>query len=247
MANRFAIFLIERLLPVAVLLAILALLLYAVVAGPRKTAASPSRTATEAQAASEWAGRAQAGSGDATRVYTEIPQIFDSLIHPAVEEARPAKPPAGVGVPSSTSAARLLHPFLDPRHPYNVERSGSLSVKSKSVRPAVVASPNVRRAAGLHPILESWKVGVASGIASNMGPSWPTTYLALPIGPGYVARICGPGGCVTRTSTDAGPSLAMQRPPYNRVADLSVADFEAVCGVPASFGLCQVSVTVVGR
>lgn len=128
-----------------------------------------------------------------------------------------------------------------------------------SPRPAVVPSAaragtagGVRDGAppaafnGLHPIAESWRsTGTASGIASHMGAGFPAGYLALPIGPGYFVRICGAGGCVEMRSTDAGPDLAMQR--EGRVADLSVAVFVKVCGVPAGLGLCQVSVTVIGR
>ena len=78
-----------------------------------------------------------------------------------------------------------------------------------------------------------------------MGPAWPASYLALPQGPGYLARICGPGGCVTQVSTDAGPDRAEQR--AGRIADLSVATFERVCGVSWTFGLCAVSVSIIGR
>lgn len=78
-----------------------------------------------------------------------------------------------------------------------------------------------------------------------MGSGYPSSYLALPMGPGYLARICGAHSCVTMRSTDAGPDLAMQR--AGRIADLSVAVFEEVCGVPASVGLCPVSVAILGR
>lgn len=84
-----------------------------------------------------------------------------------------------------------------------------------------------------------------SGIASHMSSGYPSGYLALPHGPGWTARICGAGGCVTMTSNDAGPALYLQR--QGRIADLSVAVFESVCGVPASAGLCPVSVSIVGR
>jgi hypothetical protein len=53
--------------------------------------------------------------------------------------------------------------------------------------------------------------------------------------------ICGPVACVVRTSTDAGPDLAMQR--AGRVADLSFADFRRVCGCdPWAVGLVRVTV-----
>ena len=43
------------------------------------------------------------------------------------------------------------------------------------------------------------------GVASWMPERYGARYLALPQGPGFRARICGAGGCLTMTSTDAGP------------------------------------------
>lgn len=81
--------------------------------------------------------------------------------------------------------------------------------------------------------------GVASGIASTYGPGW-TGALAVPEGPGVRVRVCGPGGCVVRISTDAGPDLAMQR--AGRVVDLDVPSFELVCGCGWRRGLVRVTV-----
>ena len=78
------------------------------------------------------------------------------------------------------------------------------------------------------------------GLASWMPPRYGARYLALPQGPGHRVRICGKGGCLTMTSTDAGPSLASQR--AGRVADIGVLAFERICGVNRSVGLCKVSV-----
>lgn len=77
------------------------------------------------------------------------------------------------------------------------------------------------------------------GIASWVG-GYGRDYLALPWGRGIRATICGPGGCWTGVSTDVGPD---QRVHPDRVADLSPEVFEQVCGVPRSYGLCQVTVT----
>jgi hypothetical protein len=84
---------------------------------------------------------------------------------------------------------------------------------------------------------------VKSGSASTYGPGY-AGYLALPEGPGHRVTICGPGGCITRTSNDAGPNKAMQR--QGRIADLNVADFEAVCGCPWTRGLVHVTVEYLG-
>ena len=96
------------------------------------------------------------------------------------------------------------------------------------------ASATVEAASGSAPA-----AATATGTASTYGPGYDG-YLALPSGPGHRVRICGAGGCIVRVSNDAGPSLAMQR--LGRIVDLSVADFEAVCGVPWTRGLCRVSV-----
>lgn len=81
------------------------------------------------------------------------------------------------------------------------------------------------------------------GTLSWVAPSYGTRYLALPQPRGTRARICGPADCVTRISTDYGPD---QRANPDRIADLSVADWSRVCGVPLSFGLCPGTVTLAG-
>ena len=83
------------------------------------------------------------------------------------------------------------------------------------------------------------------GTASFVPPSWGARYLALPGGRGITVRICGAAACIVRVSTDAGPDRAMQRAPYNRVADLSWADWQTVTGLSPARGLAPVSVEVV--
>ncbi len=78
-----------------------------------------------------------------------------------------------------------------------------------------------------------------------MGTSQGPGYLAIPKGPGWIVRLCGPGGCITRVSTDAGPDRAMQR--AGRIADLYVGDWTKICAVPASMGLCDATLTVLRR
>jgi hypothetical protein len=92
-------------------------------------------------------------------------------------------------------------------------------------------------------VFEDTSPGI-TGTASFVSASYGPRYLALPGGPGIRVMICGRGGCVTRTSTDAGPSLFRQR--QGRIADLSHADFFAVCGCPSWAGLTQVTVTPAG-
>ena len=78
------------------------------------------------------------------------------------------------------------------------------------------------------------------GVASWMPERYGARYLALPQGPGHRVTICGAGGCLPMTSTDAGPSKAMQR--AGRVADIGVLAFERICGLPRSAGLCKVTI-----
>lgn len=81
-------------------------------------------------------------------------------------------------------------------------------------------------------------VGVASYVRRSLGDR----YLALPAGPGVRVRICSSSTrCLVRTSTDAGPDLAMQR--RGRVADLSFVDFAWLCRCdPPRVGLLHVTV-----
>jgi hypothetical protein len=81
---------------------------------------------------------------------------------------------------------------------------------------------------------------VEGGLASYVSRSYGSRYLALPGGPGIRVTICAKR-CVTRTSTDAGPSLQRQR--AGRVADVSWSDFRWICRCsPEAVGLIVVSV-----
>ena len=90
-----------------------------------------------------------------------------------------------------------------------------------------------------------WAVSIvhadgAQGKASWMPERFGANYLALPNGAGHRVTICGKR-CLVMTSTDAGPSKAMQR--AGRIADIAVRKWEYICGVPRSVGLCPVTVT----
>ncbi len=86
---------------------------------------------------------------------------------------------------------------------------------------------------------------VRAGLASNYGPAFSEWWVALPDGPGWRFTVCGPAACRTLVSTDSGPDRAMQR--QGRIVDLPVGAFSAVCGAPWTMGLCQVSVTLIGK
>lgn len=64
-----------------------------------------------------------------------------------------------------------------------------------------------------------------------------TTAMRLPRG--TVVIICGAGGCIERTITDYGPVAGT-----DRIADLYVRDFFAICGCPSWSGETQVTVSV---
>ena len=148
----------------------------------------------------------------------------------------------GIPVPSrrpTSAAPTMARPVPAP---------SSVPVRA-SARPSTGVAPAGGRhvsAADVAPPgkLATWTV--RRGIASHMGAGYAAGYLALPQGRGVRARICGSMGCVSMTSTDAGPAKSMQRPPYNRVADLSRDAFRVVCG-PPSRGLCPVVVTILGH
>lgn len=161
--------------------------------------------------------------------------------------------PSPLGAPTSQPSFRLGYRA---RHQDGEAKAPSPRPSPRpTARPAAVARPAVKvprrvvRPSGsgmARAVADSWRTsGTASGTASHMGNSQGPRYLALPIGPGYRVRISGAGGSVVMVSTDAGPSLQMQR--QGRVADLSRATFEFVCGLPASAGLCPVSISVLGR
>lgn len=82
--------------------------------------------------------------------------------------------------------------------------------------------------------------GSIRGIASWMPERYGARYLALPEGAGHRVTVCGAAACVTMTSNDAGPSLAMQR--KGRIVDLSAALFKRVTGLPLSRGIAWVTV-----
>lgn len=111
---------------------------------------------------------------------------------------------------------------------------------------ALVAAVTLAAAAVAAPAPDQGGVGTAiwSGSASFVKASYGRSYLALPkpTPRGTRVRIVGPGGGVTRTSTDVGPDQSIWP---DRVADLSYADFEKVCGPRAherGLGTCRVSV-----
>ena len=88
--------------------------------------------------------------------------------------------------------------------------------------------------------LSAARPGTIRTIASWMPERFGATYLALPEGAGHRVTICGAAACVTLTSCDAGPSLAMQR--AGRTVDLGVLTWEYVTGLPRSRGLAWVTV-----
>ncbi len=141
---------------------------------------------------------------------------------------------------SAEGARRTTVPVPSPslRLPRGSGAEADQSPAATHAGPAVVTRPPTARPAASHSLAEL----VATGIASNMGPGFGPTYLALPQGRGWIARICGPAACITRVSTDVGPEAWT-----HRVADLNVTDFERVCGCSWRMGLTTVTVVLEGR
>jgi hypothetical protein len=154
-------------------------------------------------------------------------------------------PPGGksdVPVAATTVPASAFVPFT--WEPTPAARLAPTPPDSRTVR-LVGSSPSVRPSVAPvriteTPVRESSAGSAASvtGTASTYGPGFDG-YLALPVGPGIHVRICGAGGCIDRVSNDTGPV-----PSLHRVADLNVADFQSVSGLPWTRGLCRVSVEV---
>ena len=100
----------------------------------------------------------------------------------------------------------------------------------RAVGRPVVAQPAARGGSELKP--PKYKL---SGIATFYHAG--TTAMRLPRG--TVVIICGAGGCIERTITDYGPVAGT-----DRIADLYVKDFFAICGCPSWSGETQVTVSV---
>jgi hypothetical protein len=102
------------------------------------------------------------------------------------------------------------------------------------------AAPQAGAASMAEPIVLAARSGTrVAGTASTYGPAFGPGWLALPEGAGIRVRVCGPATCIERVSNDAGPDLAMQR--AGRIVDLSVRDFELVCGCSWQRGLVPVT------
>lgn len=100
---------------------------------------------------------------------------------------------------------------------------GDVVVRAPTSHPEPSATPS---ATSLHS---------RSGIIAWAEPAFGADYLALPIGPGWIVELRGPGGCRVMLSTDAGPNGAMLE--QGRVADVAVGAWEDLAGAPRSTGL----------
>lgn len=155
--------------------------------------------------------------------------ITVAVVHATSRSAQLDRPPAG---PSGAPRVGMLVEV--PRADAGGEVAAPVaSVGAPFIPPAAVLSPP--------PEVITEPAAIAHGLASYVAASYGPRYLALPDGPGLTVTICGPAACVTRTSTDAGPDLAMQR--KGRIADLSFADFATVCGcTPRLIGTVEVTI-----
>ncbi len=105
---------------------------------------------------------------------------------------------------------------------------GSLSVGAPTSEPAPTS--------GIGTALIGGWIGWAE---PELGPN----YLATRFPRGTLVRICAVE-CITRRTTDFGPSAAIDPP---RIADLSVLDWEAISGLPRSRGLVLGSIETINE
>lgn len=84
---------------------------------------------------------------------------------------------------------------------------------------------------------KDWKPGkrTLKGYASFYDAG--TTAMRLP--KGTLVRICGDGGCITRTITDYGPAAGT-----GRIVDLYRPDFFRICGCSSASGTTKVTISV---
>jgi hypothetical protein len=81
-----------------------------------------------------------------------------------------------------------------------------------------------------------------SSVSGNAGwavASLGASYLAVRLPRGTLVSVCGPGDCWTTRTTDYGPSSRITPP---RVADIAVGQWQRVCGMSPSRGLCRVTI-----
>lgn len=145
-----------------------------------------------------------------------------ALLLPAPVRTAAAVPANTPRIPAAEFASVLMAPVPPP--PGAVESVQAVAPASTPTPPPLVSR---------------------TGVVSTYGPGFEG-YAALPRpwGSGWRFTVCGPGGCRTLVSNDTGPD---QRRHPDRIADLDVATFEAVCGVRWRMGLCVATVTVEGR
>jgi hypothetical protein len=145
--------------------------------------------------------------------------------------------------PPAPSFVRVLvdgRPSAEPARPPGVivDRL-ELPPLRPSARP-VVAIPRLDAIVAGRPVVHrADRSRAVRGVASRMGAGYGRSYLALPGGPGIHVVICALR-CLAMTSTDAGPSLSMQR--AGRIADLNDWAWAYVSGLPPSRGLAYVTV-----
>jgi hypothetical protein len=122
--------------------------------------------------------------------------------------------PATTPQPSSAGAQRSSVPAPSPT------AAGQVGVTDTSPEPTGAVGSV---AEGRHGIIAYATIG---------GPG----YLAIPIGPGHLVKICGPAACWTTVSTDAGPNH--ERLLAGRIADVAVGQWERICGRSRTRGTC---------
>lgn len=82
------------------------------------------------------------------------------------------------------------------------------------------------------------------GKASWMPAKYGSGYLAMRIPRGTRVTLCGNGGCWTTRVNDYGPSKRIHP---DRIADIAVGQWERICGLDRSAGLCRITAEYGGK
>lgn len=134
-----------------------------------------------------------------------------------------------IGFIMGTHVAPMPAPATTPQPDASV-LTGSVGARTQ-VRPSASPEQTSAQLSGIGSPLEGRKGIIAQ--ATIGGPN----YLAIPIGPGHLVKICGPAACLTLRSTDAGPNH--ERLVAGRIADVALGHWKTICGLPQSRGTCR--------
>ena len=175
-------------------------------------------------------GRADA-SDSALSNPAGIPPLTPSSVTDGAEFLTGAPNDPGADQPAGLVVTSARDPSNGRRSPGQRSAQSQGSVRAMGAETAGSFGAPTPNPGTTAPPTETW---TRQGIVNWAGASHGPAYLALPIGPGHRVELCGPAGCLTLVSTDAGPDRERQR--AGRIADLAVGLWESISGVPRGYG-----------